>query len=766
MTSDANIQLLRTQPHYEELFLSIYNPTTIFSAQVSGAVVQGARTIPYNNSSGSYSDVFYNSVMLVGTATGLSDLGRVRVRSANGSSFLVAENWDIPWQNGLYLTVLNYIDLNPIYPRIISGTSSNGDPVIFYKDYDIAYTNQNSILGALPCMGSHQAVFLTSGTAQVYWSATGTNHVGGDSMTYAWTFEGGSPSTYSGITPGNVTYSTPGHYKTKLVITGSSGSVDTSFRFVSVYPRASNGDAIPPIQRWSTAQIQGSRSEAGYSVNLKIYDTINIYDGALVIIFADKTSYGNTQTTIGSPIKFVGYIQKGTIVYDYQSSNVEFTAVSVTSMMKDIEAFSISCNSVASPTTWYEIKNMNVSKVLYHYLKWHTTILDCTDVQYTGDARIVQYFDSNRESIYDAIYDFISKGILGEMVADRQGKIWVEISAGAVHNAPSVIPVNMPIIKNDWMGEPSIEENITRRYSALELGGVVFNGVDSSIAILAIAPGIAPGVRGNINRIEGFIATSQSQMNDVVGDYYAYLTARYAVSMKLVGNYNNIDIAPIQQCPLNISSSDTVRGITFANKSFHPIQMDWIYDAQNGSIYPSVKFALITNGLVGGTEAVASTPTGTSYSVPTGTSGQSITIPDIPPIDIPTIPPMTVPTLGLPSMPSIPIPNLNMGTIPPTWVIASPTAGTVPGPYIPYTKTLALIVASTNTGTVTFDLEVRVLPNVTGGRVNEPDITATSSGVKVIPNTNTVALAGEWLVLTITSTSGSPTEFAVSVVTQ
>jgi hypothetical protein len=238
MTSASDLTLLRTQPHFEQLFLSVYSPTTLFSAQVNGSISQGERIIPYHNSSGSYANVFPNSVLLVGTAAGLSDIGRGRIRSVNGTSFTVAENYDIPWASGQYLTAINYVDLNPIYPRIVSGTAVNGDPVIFYKDYDIAYTNQNTILGAFPCAGPHRAAFISGSSAAMYWDASGTNHVNGDSLTYAWVFEGGSPGTSSAKTPGWVNYSTPGHYKTKLTVTGSGGSTDITYRFVSIYPRA------------------------------------------------------------------------------------------------------------------------------------------------------------------------------------------------------------------------------------------------------------------------------------------------------------------------------------------------------------------------------------------------------------------------------------------------------------------------------------------------------------------------------------------------
>jgi hypothetical protein len=736
MTTNTELQLLHSKPHYEELFLSIYQPTTLFSAITSSGTSQGAMVIPYHSPSGTYGNVFHNSVALVGTTPGASDVGRIRIRSVDANQFIFAQNYDIPWQFGLYITAINYVDLNPIYPSV-SGTSITD--LKFWKDYDVVYTNQNSILGSFPIAGSHQAAFISGSSASIYWSASGTYHVNGDTLTYAWAFEGGSPGTYSGITPGYVNYSTPGHYKTTLTVTSSGGSVDITYRFVSIYPKAANGDAIPPFQKWSFASLQGSRSEGGYSVALKVYDQIDkIYDGALVVIFADQTTYGNTKATIGNPIKFVGYIEKGTIVYDYETSSVEFTAISAAEMLKNIEAFSISLNSVTSPAYWYEIQNMTISKILYHYLRWHTTVLDCTDFRYTGDDRNKHYWDSNRDSIYNAISSFIQSGVLGEVGCDRLGRIWAEISPGAVHQAASNLPVAMSINKQDWMGEPSIEENITRQYSSLELGGVIFDGVNIDTAILGIAPGFAPGVRGKINSLEGFIATSQGQLNDAAGDYWAYLTARYGVTLKMAGNYNNLDIFPASQCLLNISGSDTNRGITFLDSPFHPTQMDWTYDTQNGFIYPQVKFAQIPNGMQGFTEAIA--------------AAQTVLIPAV------------IPVITIPPLPAFPWPSFSFGFKTYTWVLASPVAGGIPGPYIPVPLSAVGVYAYCIDGTsITFNIEDRSIIGTPGTDIMVADLVAPTTGASQIAFSNPKLATGHWLWLDISGISGTPTKLCVTL---
>ena len=369
-----------------------------------------------------------------------------------------------------------------------------------------------------------------------------------------------------------------------------------------------------------------------------------------------------------------------------------------------------------------------------------------------------------RASVYDALNDFISKGVIGEIVSDRQGRIWIEISPGATQNAPTVLTTDTQIIKADWMGEPAIEERITKSVSALELGGVIFDGASASIALLSIAPGYAPSTRGKINRIEGYIGVSQQQMNEVCGDYYAYLTARYALGLKMSGNYNNIDIAPIRQYLVNLLPADNVRGLNWVNRTFHPVQMDWSYDSEHGSMYPIVKFAQVTNGLAGGTEAVASTPTGTWSGMPTGSWGTDIVIPEIPPYDFPEIPVFTIPALPPFTIP--PFPGFNLGSPTYTWVISNPAAGFIPGPWISIPKVIKSIRAYTVGGTsVTFNVEVRTDPSSAGTNTMNPDLTSTPAAVvsAVLGLVYTALMPGNWLWLHMSAVVGAVTDFVVTV---
>lgn len=644
------LALLRTRPHATKLWLSIYQPTIVLACRLNNAsAAKGDRTIIYDGvTSGSYLNIWSGMTMYVGRSPNSADKGRIRVKSATSSTIVVSENDHIDWEDDDYLTVVRYFEPWSIYPRIIQDPSDE-ENVIFYKDYDVVYSNQNSVLGSFINMGCHYAGFKTpGGNAQVYFSASGTSNLKGDSLTYAWFFEGGTPTGSTSNTPGYITYSTPGHYIARLTVTGG-GSSDISYRHVSIYDRPENGTVVP-ILAWELEGLTGSRDQGGYAGRIKIHQNIpeeTIREGALIVIFADDY-YGSTQQSIGGSsinrqsIVFVGYIMNGSIEYDYQQNFIEFDVISITDVMKELPGFVIDVESKTSPSTWFELLNMDCRRAMYHYLKWHSTVLLCADFQFIGDDKNIQFYNSERASVYDAVNEFMKSTLVGEVVADRQGKIFAEVGVRATNNATGTFSVGMQLSDQDWIGDVNIDEIQSEPLSYLEMGGIAYDGPASGTfsALIACAPGDAPAYRGGLEQAQGLALTSQSQLNTLVGNVLAYRNSKYpAVSVDLSGNYRNLDIAPQEIVALNVDLTDTYRNIVWQNKHFHITDMSWSYIPDKESFLPSMTLHEITQGFSGDTIIIpVEPPDDDDWTPPTPP------IPPIPPVPpVPPTPPVTTP---------------------------------------------------------------------------------------------------------------------------
>jgi hypothetical protein len=584
------------------------------ACQINNAsITKGARFIAYDNvTQGHWTIVEDGMIMLIGSSPGSGDKGRLRIKTADIIAFHVAENSDVDWADDLYITVLKYVEITAIYPRIIQDPADD-ENVIFYKDYNIAYTNQNSSLGSFICMGSNFAGFLEGGQADVFYSASGTSHVKGDGLTYEWFFDGGSVTGSTSHTPGYITYTSPGHYMTRLrvrsTVTGS--AFDTSYRFISIYDRPENGTNNPILQ-WELLDFSGSRVNGGYSLRIKIHELISrniLRDGALVVIFAEDW-YGDTKQSIGGnaierqTIAFSGYVLDDTITYDYEASSVEFEVVSPTGVMQDSEGFSCSVESKVNPSTWFELLDMDVRRSLYHYLRWHSTVMKCCDFEFIGQDQKIQYFDADRTSLYDAIQTLMKGTLIGDVVSDRQGKLFAEVDVSATNNAATSFNNSMVMDKQNWFGEPIIEERTTRDISFIEAGGIAYSSpyTGTFSAHMAGAPGDAPSYRGHVERFQGLALETQAQLNELVGNVFAFKNSRYPnISLQLAGNYRNLDIAPQELTPLYITPDDTVRNLTFGGKAFAVRGMSWMYNGEQSLLLPMLNISEVTQGLPGDT---------------------------------------------------------------------------------------------------------------------------------------------------------------------
>jgi hypothetical protein len=638
------------------------------------SVAKGDYEITYDNvTEGSSSNVRKDMTMYVGTTLGGAEKGKIRVRSASGSVITTAENSHINWEDDDYLTIVNFYEINAIYPRILQDPADETN-TLWYKDFDIVYTDQNSTLGSFICMGSHYAGFVDD---DVYYTASGTFNLKGESEYYEWEFIGADVTGSLAHTPGYIGYSTPGHYTARLMVSGTA-SAYASYRHISIYERPEEG-TNNPILGWELVSLGGTRDQGGYSGTIRIHDDIDeeiLRDGSLIVIFADD-KYGTTEKSIGgnalnrSTIVYVGYILNGTIRYNYRDSFVEFDVASPAELMKQADGFSVSVEDSADPagqaasddnypSGWVLLLDMDVRRAIWHYLRWHSTVLKCVDFEFMGTDKKIQYFDADRGSLYAAINTLMSGTLMGRIVTDRQGKIWAETDIYIVTDRQGKIWAETDIYteagsyddgvsiqKRDWMDDPFIEERNVSDVSFIEAGGIYYTGATGTYTpLLSVAPGEAPAYRGKVQRIQGLALTGQSQLNTLTGNIFAYRNAKYPnIEFRLAGNYRNYDIAPQEKVPLTIATiapADTARGITFTNKDFFVNGLQYTYNSSQEVFLPVISLHELTSGVAGDTSVIPPVP-----PVEGDDGGFSIPPITIPPIEIPPYPDIEIPFIGV-----------------------------------------------------------------------------------------------------------------------
>jgi len=604
----SDLALIReSSNHYTDLYLSIFQPNTVLQCQVNDAsIARGERSITYDNVTyGSWSNVKIGSTLLVGSSIGARNVGKIRIKSITSNTIVVAENSHINWANDLYLTVLDYFDVWPIFPRIIQDPA-NSESTLWYKDYDVAYTNQNTYLGAFVNIGPHRAAHRENGQAQIYFSSSGTYPLSGSVVQTYWTFEGGNPSTYTGREPGYVSYTGTGHYLTTCIVSGTNW-VEPAYRYVSIYDKPSDG-VNNSVKKWEISQLAGSRGEGGYRATVNVYEAVDVQEGSVVVIFADEW-YDGTRKSLGgnalnaSTIKFVGYVLDNSIEYDYANSTVSFEIGSISQVMKDLEGFAIELQSKSSPSQWYEMQDVSAKRAIYHYLKWHSNIVSLADLEFVGNDYLVQFFDSDRESLFDAVDNFLRSAYHASMVSDRQGKLWMETDAWIKSNATGTYTPLFELSKYDWLDRPSIQEQKMPELSYLEYNGIAYSGISTGTyaPLEANAPGAAPAYRGASEKRSGFALSGQTQLNTIVGNEFAHRNAQFpSGDFRMRGNWSNLDIAPQEVVHFSLSAEDTVRNVII-DGLYMPDGITWDYSSETKSFIPRINWKVVTSGDAGQT---------------------------------------------------------------------------------------------------------------------------------------------------------------------
>src|SRR3990172_3231226 len=378
VVSSADLTLLRTRPHRTKLHLSIYVPRVILAAQVNNAnAAKGDVLITFDNvTAGSFANVLSGMTVWVGSTSGGRDLGRARIgaTAATSTTISVSKTSHIVWADDSFITVVNFWEPFPVYPRIT--LDANNIPT-FYKDYDIANDNQNDLLFPVLLMGPNLAAILPvgGGPVSLYFNAAGSYDLN-DSPSFSalhWEFEGGSPSSFNGSTPGYVNYGVAGHYRVTLRATiGNGPTVTSAYRFVSIYDNY--GGVNPPVTDWGIENLSGDYRNGGWEGEFWMRQDARyqeVVDGALVVMFADDW-YGATKQSIGGnyvnreSIVFVGYVREGSIEIDAEESMVSrFKVSSITQKLQATEGFSVFLESSANSdtaTVWVSAKAYTIGQ--------------------------------------------------------------------------------------------------------------------------------------------------------------------------------------------------------------------------------------------------------------------------------------------------------------------------------------------------------------------------------------------------------------------
>jgi len=546
-----------------------------------------------------------HTTLWVGSYAGGRDIGIIRVRniivSWPYSGFIeVAENADILWADNLYLTVKDEHRIWPRFPRV---EVEEGE-VTWWKDYNIAHTNQTYQEPPVPIMGPPACAFLDEATDQVtlrFWGEDSYSPRETPLATGTWTFPHGTPATANTlgteVAPHQVTWDTPGVYMVRLAITDANEEVSYGYRPVFILDHAECSSGLYPAddlfpaedlypmgnlycstmdaQDFEIRGIRGNFSTGGWTASIRVFRQADVEDfpeGAMLIIFAEDW-YEGEQVSIGGyghreNIVFVGWIIADSVRKEPMTGEITFLAHTVDGELRNCPAFSVGVERVTdTPDNWFEIQDMTLDLSGFYIGYWHSTLYEVSDVLESEDTRAVKYMDIPQSNLYNQLdKGNFAETIFARALSDRQSRFKYDVNPQyLVASKRDALDTIMTIQDEDWLGRVEIQEIQEKRISWVDVSGVRVAPWERSYGVYSIAPGDVPSPDGAFKQLTRLVADDQADMNRLAGFTYANLnkmhpqrtSGLFRVRVPLMGNYRVFDLHP-QEWVL-FPSLDTMR---------------------------------------------------------------------------------------------------------------------------------------------------------------------------------------------------------------
>jgi hypothetical protein len=544
-------------PQGSKLAIAVFQPKTIVTGTVQGTPGTGAQTVVLNGKVETEAPDKHMTVY-AGSAAGLADGGKVRLKQLSGSTMTVAPNF-IEWNSYSYITIKKVIDPVSILPDL--GNDK--------EDGDTSYTDENTKYHPLGRIGPIGLVGYTDIPVKFHSNST-VVATGASISTHAWTFPSGSPgssaSAGSEASPVEVTWSAAtGHepHYVKYVVTDSNGKTHT--RRMPVWIFDSIDDAYCDLT------IDSMSWTATITV-LQDADIANFPEDAMVVVFA-KDYYAGHETSIGGNWKYAehvifgGWIASDTVFRDKDKGSVTFEVQGPAEKMKNLLCWPANLEDNSSPDSWHELSNMTADRAAFHVITEHTTMDQICDVNLTGNTKRFLYTDIPEDDPYTQIADYCLKPVGANILSSRQGMIYFDRNPNLrpVSERSGIATVIALDINDKIRSDPGLTlavEDHEKPVAQVDFIAFKYDGVEPE-AIYSLAPGDQYHT-GGVEKVDGIRADSQSESNSLAGLYLANLNNIWREVSIPVWNWRIFDIAPQEYTTLTLVAADTRRGVEWS----------------------------------------------------------------------------------------------------------------------------------------------------------------------------------------------------------
>lgn len=572
-----------------DLRVYLHVPTAIFRARVNmSTITYPVTALVFDGVTvGAFGDIQTDQTLLLGSASGLDDLGRVRVQNVATSTTIPVGRVSQGYEDGTlqivdnaYITVLEDFRVWAKLPFFSTATG------IDHKDSDIVVGDYSVEIPPVAIMGDAFADYIDPGAnvITVEFDSSGSYAMadGASIAGRTWDVNDGTITVGTGTSTA-ITVTFPAGFRyVVLSVVDSNGKGHTTRRPVLAVDPA----ADVTIDN-SKCQVTQRLTQNGQSVDIQMFANLartSWPDGCLVMVFDGSPSASDERDNI----RFVGWHQSDSWTIRATKTGLArdtvLRCVDVAGRLDTLPAFPQELVREDDPEVdeqWSLMPGLTLNKMMHYLLFWHSTALQVADffLAATGDDYPAMSLISGGSSLYDQANSravsmtpdhILICGVRGQLAVIPD---WMQMD---VADRPAVALLitedDYTDIGSDYTRPPRV--HVLRNSAVItSTDFITVNGQPTVPIAFSIAPGDAFSQGTSEQQESEGLTQSQAQLNAVTGHRYARLNARFGtVRLKLAsaalasGTLWQYEPASMQRAQLNIAAAYAAqRGLPFTS---------------------------------------------------------------------------------------------------------------------------------------------------------------------------------------------------------
>lgn len=616
VTTHAN----RLRGHYSYTgYLSAPEETEVVEGTLLATPSFPTLTASYSVDSGDDADIEEGMEIEVARAGAL--VGRLRVAAGGATSSVLQINEvsrnRIPMQAGDILRVLRSFRVRD---KLVAANAT------FDKDSRIAYVAQNSLVAPLANDGGHYADVWRDSSVEVPFYGSLSKAIDNTSddanITHAWTVFGPETHTSTDTDPA-FELTQPGTYWVRHVATDENGAAQVKRSVVvlddnPIPCRITGGIGATLTDPWRT-QI---RALAGSGIE-------RVPHGQMVLYHEDEWlggEFGSVGNRIPhrSRVKVIGYINKRSMRYDWESGELVFDIVSPLARLSNLPGFSQALQQVTSPVNWQQYEeSLFTNSLLVYLLRWHTTYAELFDVVLPAYELAYPSWFVNAQAPVRQLEE-VAQAMDADVRSDRTGTIMIRQNLnlmGASRRDAAATTYHLTDADILEVEEASQEDE----YPISQLTGLGFAG-DAPLMAISGSPAEGSGFETVDRMIVSRQGGNELALNERVGRHWQFRNKLkdglpvWRLVLRLRGSYDFFDPAYDEWLLVTLSRTvaDYELSITAERFWLESVEIEHSFEADAAGTETPVKYVRVTlwgetDGDPGETQAVTVGNTTPSY---------------------------------------------------------------------------------------------------------------------------------------------------------